>query len=72
VSNLHKLFGLAVEFPIPEAVLRGLIKLPLTPLYRFLYTLWYGYAIKNRISPYRTSFGEFVESVKRFFRKDEG
>lgn len=72
VSNLHKLFGLAVEFPVPESVLRALIKLPLTPLYRFLYTLWYGYAIKNRISPYRTSLGEFVESVKRFFRKDEG
>ncbi len=72
VSNLHKLFGIAVEFGIPESALRRLVKLPLTPLYRFLYTLWYGYAIKNRISPYRTSLGEFCESVRRFFRKDEG
>ena len=41
-------------------------------LYRFLYTLWYGYAIKSRISPYRTTSREFAQSVRRFFQKDRG
>ncbi|MBI1848930.1 MAG: B12-binding domain-containing radical SAM protein [Planctomycetes bacterium] len=72
VDNLHKLFGLAVELGIPRSTLERLIRLPAGKLYRFLYTVWYGYAIKSRISPYRTSAREFAQTVRRFFVKDRG
>jgi anaerobic magnesium-protoporphyrin IX monomethyl ester cyclase len=70
IENLNKLFALAVEWPRLTSLVQRLIKLPLNPLFRLTYKLWKGYAIKNRIHPYRPSFREFVQTVRRFMKFD--
>ena len=70
IENLNKLFALAVEWPWLTGLVRRLIKLPPNPLFRLAYKLWKGYAIKNRIHPYRPSFREFVATVRRFMQFD--
>lgn len=69
-ENLNKLFALAVEWPWLTGLVRWLIKLPANPFFRLAYKLWKGYAVKNRIHPYRPSFREFVQTVRRFMRFD--
>jgi len=49
VENLHKLFGLAVEFPRLIPLVRRLIKLDPNPAFVNAYFLWYGYCWKRRI-----------------------
>ena len=66
IENLNKLFALAVQWPWLTGLVRRLIKLPPNPLFRLVYKLWKGYAIKNRIHPYRPSLREFVQTVRRF------
>ncbi len=70
IENLNKLFALAVEWPWLAGLVRRLIKLPPNPLFRLAYKLWKGWAIKNRIHPYRPSTREFVATVRRFMRFD--
>ncbi len=70
IENFNKLFALAVEWPWLTGLVRRLIKLPPNPLFRLAFKLWKGYAIKNRIHPYRPSFREFVQTVRRFMRFD--
>jgi anaerobic magnesium-protoporphyrin IX monomethyl ester cyclase len=70
IENLNKLFALAVEWPWLAGLVRRLVKLPPNPLFRLAYKLWKGYAIKNRIHPYRSSIREFVQTVRRFMRFD--
>jgi radical SAM superfamily enzyme YgiQ (UPF0313 family) len=70
IENLGKLFALAVEWPWLVGPVRRLIKLPPNPFFRLAYKLWKGYAIKNRIHPYRPTFGEFVQMVRRFMKFD--
>jgi anaerobic magnesium-protoporphyrin IX monomethyl ester cyclase len=70
IENLNKLFALAVEWPWLASLVWRLIKLPPNPLFRLAYKLWKGYAIKNRIHPYRPSFREFVQTVRRFMKFD--
>ena len=70
IENFNKLFALAVEWPWLTGLMRGLIKLPPNGALRLVYKLWKGYAIKNRIHPYRPSPGEFVQTVRRFMRFD--
>ena len=70
IENLNKLFALAVEWPRIAGLVRGLIKLPPNPIFRLAYKLWKGYAIKNRIHPYRPSLREFVQTVRRFMSFD--
>ena len=70
IENLNKLFALAVEWPWLTGLVRRLIKLPPNPLFRLAYKVWKGYAIKNRIHPYRPSFREFVATVRRFMQFD--
>jgi|YNPBryBLVA2012_1023415.scaffolds.fasta_scaffold02331_4 Fe-S oxidoreductase len=70
IENLNKLFALVVEWPWLTGLVRRLIKLPPNPLFRLAFKLWKGYAIKNRIHPYRPSFREFVQTVRRFMRFD--
>lgn len=70
IENFNKLFALAVEWPRLTGLIRHLIKLPPNPLYRLVYKLWKGYAVKNRIHPYRPSLREFVQTVARFMRFD--
>jgi anaerobic magnesium-protoporphyrin IX monomethyl ester cyclase len=70
IENLGKLFALAVEWPRLTGLVRRLIKLPPNHFYRLAYKLWKGYAIKNRIHPYRPTFREFVQTVRRFMKFD--
>ena len=70
IENLNKLFALAVEWPWLTGPVRHLIKLPPNPLFRLVYKIWKGYAIKTRIHPYRSSFREFWRTVRRFMRFD--
>ena len=70
IENFNKLFALAVEWPWLTGLVRRLIKLPPNGAQRLVYKLWKGYAIKNRIHPYRPSPGEFVQTVRRFMRFD--
>ena len=70
IENFNKLFGLAVEWPWLRGLVNRLIKLPPNPFFRLVYKLWKGYAIKNRIHPYRPSTREFVQTVRRFMQFD--
>jgi anaerobic magnesium-protoporphyrin IX monomethyl ester cyclase len=70
IENFNKLFALAVEWPWATGLIRRLIQLPPNPLFRLSYKLWKGFAIKNRIHPYRTSFREFMQTVRRFMKFD--
>jgi radical SAM superfamily enzyme YgiQ (UPF0313 family) len=70
IENLNKLFALAVERPRLTGLVRRLIKLRPNALFRLAYKLWKGYAIKNRVHPYRASMSEFVQTVQRFMRFD--
>jgi anaerobic magnesium-protoporphyrin IX monomethyl ester cyclase len=70
VENFNKLFALAVEWPWLAGLVRRLIKLPPNGAFRLAYKLWKGYAVKNRLHPYRPSPGEFVRTVRRFMRFD--
>lgn len=70
IENFNKLFALAVEWPWMTGLVRRLIKLPPNPLFRLAYKLWKGFAIKNRIHPYRPSVREFAQTVQRFMQFD--
>ncbi|MDH7487190.1 MAG: radical SAM protein [Anaerolineae bacterium] len=70
VENLNKLFAIAVEWPWLLPLVRWLIRWPRNGLFRLAYKLWKGYAIKQRIHPYRPSLAEYVETVQRFMRFD--
>jgi radical SAM superfamily enzyme YgiQ (UPF0313 family) len=70
IENLNKLFALAVEWPWTTGLVRRLIKLPPNSVFRLIYKLWKGYAVKNRIHPYRPSPVEFAQTVRRFMRFD--
>jgi anaerobic magnesium-protoporphyrin IX monomethyl ester cyclase len=70
IENFNKLFALAVEWPSIVGLIRHLIKLPPNPLFRLAYKLWKGYAVKNRIHPYRPSPIEFMQTARRFMKFD--
>jgi anaerobic magnesium-protoporphyrin IX monomethyl ester cyclase len=70
IENLNRLFALAVEWPWMTGLLQWLIRWPPNPLFRLVYKVWKGWAIKNRIHPYRPSLREFVQTVRRFMQFD--
>ncbi len=70
IENLNKLFAVAVEWPRMTGLVRRLIKWPPNLFFRLVYKLWKGWAIKNRIHPYRPSTREFVQTVRRFMQFD--
>jgi anaerobic magnesium-protoporphyrin IX monomethyl ester cyclase len=70
IENLNKLFAVAVEWPWMTGLVRRLTRLPPNPLFRLVYKLWKGWAIKNRIHPYRPTWREFVQTVRRFMQFD--
>ena len=70
IESLNRLFAVAVEWPWLTGLVRGLIRLPPNPFFRLVFKLWKGYAVKNRIHPYRPSLREFVQTVQRFMRFD--
>jgi radical SAM superfamily enzyme YgiQ (UPF0313 family) len=70
IENFNKLFALAVEWPRLTGLVQRLIKLPPNSFFRLIYKLWKGFAIKNRIHPYKPSIREFVQTVRRFMSFD--
>ncbi len=69
-TNLHRLFGIFVEWPSLGRNARLFCALPLTPVYSVLYKLWYGYTNRYRIYPYPASPRESMVGLIRFLRKD--
>ena len=67
IERLHKLFGIAVEFPFLVPLLRFLIKLPMTPLYQLIFFSWYGYCLKVRICRNKIISPNFFRLVKTLF-----
>ncbi|CCQ75493.1 B12-binding domain-containing radical SAM protein [Magnetospira sp. QH-2] len=51
IENLHKIFGLIVNFPILRPAAHFLSGLPLAGFYRAVYYLWYGYVYKIKLQP---------------------
>ena len=68
IENLQKLFALGVEFPWLLPLIRRLIRLPSNRLYWLLYKLWKGWAIKNRMFPFRMTPQEYLDSALYYMR----
>jgi anaerobic magnesium-protoporphyrin IX monomethyl ester cyclase len=69
-TNLHRLFGIFVEWPFLGRHARLLCSLPLTVIYSVFYKLWYGYTNRCRIYPYPVSIKESLIGLIRFIKKD--
>ncbi|MBF0267879.1 MAG: B12-binding domain-containing radical SAM protein [Alphaproteobacteria bacterium] len=68
VENLHKLFGLIVEFPFLRPFTRFLCDLPLTGFYRALFWGWYGFSVKFRLTKSRAIWRELPYLLNVFWR----
>jgi hypothetical protein len=68
VENLHKLFGVIVRFPVLRPYTEFLISLPLTPLYRAIFYLWYGYCFKIKLAKIKKFHKEVPYFTGLFFR----
>lgn len=68
IENLHKLFGIIVQFPLLRRHVDFLCMLPLTSFYHILYYLWYGYCLKFKLSPIRSYKTDLPIFTKVFFR----
>jgi anaerobic magnesium-protoporphyrin IX monomethyl ester cyclase len=68
IENLQKLFALGVEFPWLLPVIRGLIRLPSNRLFWLVYKMWKGWAIKNRMFPFRMTPKEYLDSALYYMR----
>lgn len=68
IENLQKLFALAVEMPQLWPLIRHLIRLPPNWLFWLVYKLWKGWAIKNRMFPFRMTPREYLESALYYMR----
>jgi hypothetical protein len=68
IENLQKLFALGVEFPWLLPIIRRLIRLPRNQIFWLAYKLWKGWAIKNRMFPFKMTPGEYVDSALYYMR----
>ncbi len=68
IENLQKLFALGVEFPWLLPVIRRLIRFPTNQLFWLVYKLWKGWAIKNRMFPFRMTPQEYLDSALYYMR----
>jgi anaerobic magnesium-protoporphyrin IX monomethyl ester cyclase len=68
IENLQKLFALGVELPWLTPVLRQLIRLPSNRLFWLTYKLWKGWAIKNRMFPFKMTPREYLDSALYYMR----
>lgn len=70
-TNLHKLFGVMVEWPGLARWAGRLCDVPPNFFYNFIFKLWYGYTNRRRIFPYPLTVAGFLGGLRRFWRKDE-
>jgi radical SAM superfamily enzyme YgiQ (UPF0313 family) len=68
IENLQKLFALGVEFPWLLPAIRRLIRLPPNGLFWLIYKVWKGWAIKNRMFPFRMTPREYLDSALFYMR----
>lgn len=68
IENLQKLFALGVEFPWLLPVIRRLIRLPSNRFFWLIYKVWKGWAIKNRLFPFKMTSREYLESALYYMR----
>jgi hypothetical protein len=68
IENLQKLFALGVEFPRLLPILRRLIRLPSNRFFWLVYKLWKGWAIKNRMFPFKMTPREYLDSALYYMR----
>jgi anaerobic magnesium-protoporphyrin IX monomethyl ester cyclase len=68
IENLQKLFALGVEVPWLLPVIRRLIRLPSNRLFWLVYKVWKGWAIKNRMFPFRMTPREYLDSALYYMR----
>jgi anaerobic magnesium-protoporphyrin IX monomethyl ester cyclase len=68
IENLQKLFALGVEFSWLLPVIRRLIRLPPNRLFWLVYKVWKGWAIKNRMFPFRMTAKEYLDSALYYMR----
>ena len=68
IENLQKLFALGVELPWSVPIIRRLIRLPSNRLFWLVYKVWKGWAIKNRLFPFRMTPQEYLESALYYMR----
>jgi radical SAM superfamily enzyme YgiQ (UPF0313 family) len=75
-QRLHRLFGLAVNFPVLGKLMPILIRLPMGFVYSFVYVSWYGFSMRYRLEQTRKSWRETayflrsaVQSAASFFRR---
>jgi anaerobic magnesium-protoporphyrin IX monomethyl ester cyclase len=68
IENLQKLFALGVEFPWLLPVIRRLIRLSPNRFFWLVYKLWKGWAIKNRMFPFRMAPREYLDSALYYMR----
>ena len=68
IENLQKLFALGVEYPRLLPPIRRLIRLPSNQLFWLAYKLWKGWAIKNRMFPFKMTAREYLDSALYYMR----
>jgi anaerobic magnesium-protoporphyrin IX monomethyl ester cyclase len=68
IENLQKLLALGVEFPWLLPVIRRLIRMPPNRFFWLVYKLWKGWAIKNRMFPFKMTVREYFDSVLYYMR----
>jgi radical SAM superfamily enzyme YgiQ (UPF0313 family) len=68
VTNLHKLFGIAAEFPKLFWLFKILIRLPFTKMYSVMRKIWNAYCYKYRLIlgvTYKDIFARSLKKIKR-------
>lgn len=68
IENLQKLFALGVEFPWLLPLIHQLIRLPTNRFFWLVYKVWKGWAIKNRMFPFKMAPREYLESALYYMR----
>jgi uncharacterized radical SAM superfamily protein len=63
IENLQKLFALGVQFPRLLPLIRRMIRFPSSQLFWLVYKTWKGWAIKNRMFPFKMTAKEYLEST---------
>ncbi|NQT95127.1 MAG: B12-binding domain-containing radical SAM protein [Candidatus Omnitrophica bacterium] len=72
IERLLRLFPITVRWPRLLSLTRMLIKLPMDGLYRFVYKVYKGYALRNYINPYKMTIIEYAQTLKRYWKRSGG
>lgn len=64
IENLHKLFGITVEFPFLRPLTKQLIKLPPNKIFNIINMGWYGWVLKARMSTIRITIPKLFRWAK--------